>query len=63
MSCGPCAAAKARRLAQQQNQKTGTSGSWLLVLPNGMKEAFPTELAAREANRAKHNSRGLVRRA
>ncbi len=62
MSCGPCAAAKARRLAQQQNQKTGTSGSWLLIMPNGAKEAFPTELAAREENRIRGN-KGLVRKA
>jgi hypothetical protein len=62
MSCGPCAAAKARRLAQQQTQSTGTSGSWLLIMPNGAKEAFPTELAAREANRLKGN-KGLVRKA
>lgn len=61
MGCSPCAAKAARRLAQQQNQSAGKSGSFFLVLPNGMKEAFPTELAAREANRAKHNNRGIVR--
>lgn len=60
MACSQCAAKAAARKAAQQNQTTGKSGSYFLVMPNGAREAFPTELAAREENR-KRGGRGLVR--
>lgn len=60
MACASCAAKAAARKAAQQNQSTGKSGSYFLVMPNGVREAFPTELAAREANRQRGGI-GLVR--
>lgn len=62
MACSSCAKAAAARKAAQSSQSAGTSGAYFLVMPNGAKEAFPTELAAREENR-RRGGRGLVRKA
>lgn len=63
MGCAPCAAKAAARRAAQAGQSGGVEGSWLVRLPNGDVEKYPTELAARDANRRLHGNRGLVRRA
>lgn len=62
MGCGPCAAKAAARRAAQAGQSGGVEGSWVLRMPDGSKEFFSTELAARDANR-RAGGRGLVRRA